>query len=309
MTGAPTTITALTVGHILAAMEAGGMDPELEAMRLGLPATLEPEFDWRVPVDSVEALLQRGIARLGPDFPLAARPASPATNRSPVNLYCRTRSSVRDGFLAMVELCDLVTDDYSWVFEESQEGGHLTWVGPPRPALWWFDAADSISSMKTVLGSRAKLVRMETPFGGPPSAEALFGCPVVAGSRFQMVLSPALVEIRLTVDPALQAMTERWLARVRPPKAGTNALIAALRALGPTATVSQLAASMGMSERTLHRRLAESGTSFRAELDTLRAELAQSMSGQRPAEEIAALLGYSDSRAYRRAARRWGLGS
>jgi AraC-like DNA-binding protein len=305
MTAAPTTITALTVGHILAAMAARGMDPELEAGRLGLPATLEPEFDWRVPVDSVEALLQRGIDRVGPDFPLAARPAGPETNRSPVNLYCRTRGSVREGILAMIELAELVTDGYCWAFEEDREGGHLAWVGPPRRALWWFDAADSFASMRTVLGSRARLVRMVTPFGSPPSAAALFDCPIVEGSTFEMVLAPSFVDTHLSVDPALRAMTERWLSQVRPPKPAASTLVAALRALGPTATVSQLAAQVGMSERTLHRRLADVGTSFRAELDKVRAELAQSMSGQRPAEEIAALLGYSDSRAYRRAARRW----
>lgn len=305
----PATITALTVGHVLAAMQQQGMDAEVEARRLSLPTATDPDFEWRVPIDAVEALFERGIARLGPDFPLQARPARPEANRSPVNMYCRTRSSVREGIHAAIELMDLVTDAYTFSFEELRQGGQLvgrlTWVGHPRPSLWWFDVADLIGIMRTVLGGQTRFLRMTAPCAPPPGAEALFGCPIEPGETFSILLPGALVEKQLAIDPALRAMTERWIAQIRPPRGSPDAIKATLRALGPTATASQLASALGMSERTLHRRLSEAGTSFRAELDALRAELASTMSGRRPAEEIAVLLGYSDSRAYRRAARRW----
>src|SRR5262249_43033362 len=80
-------------------------------------------------------------------------------------------------------------------------------------------------------------------------------------------------------------------------------IVATLWALGPTATAARLAEREGISERTLHRRLARAGTSFRAEIDAIRRRFAAG-AGDRSAEELAILLGYSDARAYRRRAPR-----
>jgi AraC-like DNA-binding protein len=67
------------------------------------------------------------------------------------------------------------------------------------------------------------------------------------------------------------------------------------------------ASAMGMSARTLQRRLGEQGTSFSRVLDDLRRELSDELlTGQRLAvSEVAFLLGYSEPRAFQRAFRRW----
>jgi len=69
----------------------------------------------------------------------------------------------------------------------------------------------------------------------------------------------------------------------------------------------KIAAVLGISERTLQRRLTAEGTSFQLLLDDTRRELARHYLGQRTVSlaDIAYLLGFSDQSSFFRAARRW----
>jgi AraC-like DNA-binding protein len=68
-----------------------------------------------------------------------------------------------------------------------------------------------------------------------------------------------------------------------------------------------LAGEMGMSPRTFHRRLEESGTTFAEVVDRLRHELAMKyvVDRQLSMTEVAFLLGYSNQSAFSTAFRRW----
>lgn len=69
----------------------------------------------------------------------------------------------------------------------------------------------------------------------------------------------------------------------------------------------EIAATLGMHERTLHRRLREHETSFRRELDTVRFALSQQMlrCTRLTIKDIAMSLGYTSSSAFIRAFSRW----
>ena len=69
----------------------------------------------------------------------------------------------------------------------------------------------------------------------------------------------------------------------------------------------KIATILGMSERTLQRRLAAEGTSFQRLLDDTRRGLAQHYLGQRNSSlaDIAYLLGFGDQSSFFRAVRRW----
>jgi AraC-like DNA-binding protein len=308
LTVAGATITALTAARALEAMGAAGLDPGVEARRLGLPEIALPPFELRVSLGRVEALFQRGVERIGPDFPLLARPLRPEENRSTLGLYCRTRPTIREGLRSLCEHFALVTDGYGMALDETAAGATLRWVGPPSPHVWWFDAADAFATLRSVRPTAPWVEAVTSPFPAPPGAGGLFGAEIRRGPSFALELSRAVLDQALPpVDPAIRAHVERSLRSLRAPEHGAAGLVTALWALGPTATVSELARVTGTSERTAHRRLAEAGTSFRAELDRVRAALATASRG-RPEEDLATLLGYSDVRAYRRAARRWRQG-
>ncbi|MGH1346711.1 MAG: AraC family transcriptional regulator ligand-binding domain-containing protein [Nannocystales bacterium] len=72
-------------------------------------------------------------------------------------------------------------------------------------------------------------------------------------------------------------------------------------------SATAVAQSLGMSERTLRRRLSDDGVGYQAVLDDVRFETAKSYVGQPSLSvaEIALLLGFSDARAFARAFKRW----
>ena len=74
------------------------------------------------------------------------------------------------------------------------------------------------------------------------------------------------------------------------------------------ASATRVAAALGMSERTLRRRLAAEGLHFQHLLDDVRASLATAMlagAGTLPVEEIALRLGYAGATSFIHAHRRW----
>lgn len=78
-----------------------------------------------------------------------------------------------------------------------------------------------------------------------------------------------------------------------------------LRSLVPSgrATMGDLAKAIGLSERTLHRRLSEAGESFQELLDKFRIEEAERLLliGEMPLSQIAQHLGYADQASWTRA--------
>ena len=74
-----------------------------------------------------------------------------------------------------------------------------------------------------------------------------------------------------------------------------------------TPTTTRVAKAMEMSARTMHRKLADEGTTFRVVLDQFRHETAVTLLDTRrhTIAEVAFLLGYSELSAFYRAFRRW----
>lgn len=72
-------------------------------------------------------------------------------------------------------------------------------------------------------------------------------------------------------------------------------------------SASQVADSLKIRERTLHRRLKTAGTSFRLELDAARESLCKQLleNSNRPISEIATSVGYADSSGFVRAFHNW----
>jgi AraC-like DNA-binding protein len=75
----------------------------------------------------------------------------------------------------------------------------------------------------------------------------------------------------------------------------------------PQASLREVARALAVGPRTLQRRLVEEWTNWRAELDATRSERAAQLLRQGFTQEVTAAtrVGYSSSRALRRARRRW----
>jgi AraC-like DNA-binding protein len=143
-------------------------------------------------------------------------------------------------------------------------------------------------------------------FGSTP----VYGAP---GNRLVFARDAATRPF-VTADPALAGVLRRRLDKLltQVPRADDSiasrvrrALIESLAQGQPTAAA--VGRTLGLSERTLHRRLRDERTSFRRILDQVRGDLASAMLQQQAVgiAEIAFILGYSEPAAFHRSFRRW----
>lgn len=142
-----------------------------------------------------------------------------------------------------------------------------------------------------------------------------FGCPVLFDQPYISIRMPLTV-FDLPVgqaDAALLAMMERQAALLLGQLQDANDLVRSVRAsIAKRAregdlNIDQVAASLNVSARTLHRHLAQDGWNFRGLRNDTRRKLAESYLRD-PAltlGEIAWLLGYSEQSAFTRAFHQW----
>jgi AraC-like DNA-binding protein len=105
-----------------------------------------------------------------------------------------------------------------------------------------------------------------------------------------------LVDVVRLADRRPPARTSGWTQAVREIVSGELDL-----------SLREAARALAVSVRTLQRRLADEGTSWRAEIDAARKErAAQLLQHGATADLTAAQVSYSGGRALRRALRRWG---
>ena len=145
------------------------------------------------------------------------------------------------------------------------------------------------------------------------------GCPVVFDATWTGI--EFLAEYLDVPLPAAQPDARRYLAR----HAETLLDKGAARAAGPSSVLDEVrrkveeqllsgvpsaqmvATQLGMSPRTLQRRLEAEGTTFSALVDSTRRGRALQLLAEPglTAQEVAFALGYSEPRAFHRAFRRW----
>ncbi|KPA21394.1 HTH-type transcriptional regulator VirS [Shimia sp. SK013] len=141
------------------------------------------------------------------------------------------------------------------------------------------------------------------------------GCPVIFGSHeIALVFSPSAIEMPIpTHDPDLHAHLtgygQRLLAEEGPaPNTVRTRVESVLTDALPDhmPAVDDVAGKLGMSTRTLHRKLLREGISFRDIVGEMRNDLAQTMiKDEMRISEIAYALGYSDQSSFTTAFRRW----
>ena len=181
-----------------------------------------------------------------------------------------------------------------------------------------FSAASYAHFYRTCLPARIvpKIVRIRHQ---PRFAEALYvdllGCPVVFGAA-ETCLEFDRSQLNLPLpyaNPDLQSMLQAkyaqpvaWLANGHK-HAGLSYIYLASELNKSPLKLERLAASFGLTERTLRRRLVQEGFPFRDLLEHVRRDLCDlyRFEGRRSMSEIAELLGYSELSAFTRAHKGW----
>jgi len=167
-------------------------------------------------------------------------------------------------------------------------------------------------------GFRPLEMRFAHPRGAAQRAiEREFNCPVrFAAEATEMVLSPEHLDLPVRgADPHLlalltghaeAALAEAGSARHGALRARVERMVLEVLPKGAP-TLGQVADGLGIGERTLARRLAGEGASFRQIVDEVRRDLAKGYLAdpELSLAQIAYLLGYAEQSAFTNAFRRW----
>jgi AraC-like DNA-binding protein len=185
----------------------------------------------------------------------------------------------------------------------------------PFVAEFWRSSMTTLLSL--VLGSPFPSRAMYFPYECPSHAGAyrkVFRCPIHFGSRvMEWHFDAAVFEVACPNANAMTAgLCREFCERVVASGAGQSPLQREVRAAcldtqGREATAASVAAALGMSLRTFHRRLKDEEVSFQRLLDEVRCSVAvEYLSNTKmPVEEIGHRVGFPDPSNFRKAFRRW----
>lgn len=314
---------AFWVKAIAEAMELEGLalpplfaEAELDLSRLGDP-------DARFASDKVNrlwqlAVLSSGNPTLGLAGAMTARPAS-------FDVFAYAMMSAPDlrGILErIVRYIRVFNDAADVTVTDSPDGFRIALsIFSSQPPVPWqrfgFDLMTFLSFCRWVTTRNLQPVALELAFAPAADLEPYghaFGCPLRFNAPANaLLLSHADVMSPLpTAHPLLaqlhETVAQQHLRRSNQPLASLRVRdMVTQRLQGGGPTRAEVAGAMAMSERTLHRRLDEEGTSFQRILEAVRRERAEQYLQRHDLSlaEIAYLLGFNDQGSLFRASRRW----
>lgn len=240
-----------------------------------------------------------------------------------LGLAMKTAPTLRASLQRVERYYRLVTDTAVFRLDEAGDPAFLAIEGQTadHPVLGFRNEAamaGSAINMKRIVGADLtfKFVSFRhTCRGDPDRYAAHFGCPVRFDADSDAIaFEPATLSLPNRLgDPAVSDFLTAHLETEISSLADTPSLASALvRRLTPALSnglpqAAQVAREMGLSERTLYRRLADECLTFRDVLGQAQCGLAQELLRDSDASiaEIAFLTGFSEQSTFSRAFKRW----
>jgi AraC-like DNA-binding protein len=185
----------------------------------------------------------------------------------------------------------------------------------PLATEFWFSSILKLTSYVLEAAFPSRLLLL--PYRRPPHAaayERLFGCPVrfdagVMEWHFDAAVlgAPCPNANPITADLCVR-FCERMLESLPDETALSRSIrTACLNGRGAFPNADEMADRLGLSERTLHRRLAQEGKHYQEIVDDVRRSLAMEFLSNTSlsVEEVASRVGFSEASNFRKAFRKW----
>jgi len=319
-----TTLIRIPVG-LLRAAEALGVAPETRRRLPQLRDLSNP--DGRVPLSALWAVWRELIER-NPDPALGLRLGRRVSVRR-IGLvgYAMTASrTLGDALECLSRYYRILREGVDCRIEH--EANDATIVLHDHATIGWGIRQQIDARLATILAVCRQLTchkiaprAVAFPYGSPPRLDEhrrAFGRAILRFTSPDAALTLAATDLARpirTADDTLAGYLERLagdvLAELGWPPAGSfatevaQALVTTLGS-GP-ARIGGAGSVLGISERTLQRRLRGEGTTFAAVLERVRRQQAERLlrDSRLTVEDVAALLGYSEPSTFYRAFRRW----
>ena len=319
--GGGATVQGWILPHLIAWVDTQGADSSAIRTLPGLQRIDDP--DLRVPESTTERAWAIASSVTG-DEALGVHVAEsiPRGALDLVEYAFRTSASMAVGLSRLARYGRVISDRVSAQMTATGDGLMLAVrdvaATPLHPSRVEFALAVAVKLARDTTGVR--ITPMKVCFAHPAPVDVsehrrFFQHPVQFGAGTNAVLlSAADAALPLIdADEALAEILRRRLEKALATRRSDDTCAGQVRRLlldgfgRRTLTPSALAQRLGMSRRTLSRRLADEGTSFRRLFDTARADLAQALLHDRSLSvgDIAYFLQYSEPAAFHRSFRRW----
>jgi len=316
------TIASAALRKLLAAAATIGVDPRTILDASGVAPEVVEDRDGRVPILALHAAWEKLLAHTpGRRSDFIGVGAYAPGDYGLVGFVVMSSATVGEALAHFVRYIGLWTDEP--VFQQDGPAVHFAYRRR-FPDTWGRRGALESAPVEIVHGARLvtqmRIVPREVRFAHPAAddaskLEAFLGCPVRFDARDNALvfreqdLAIPLVKADPNLVAYLRGVANAALAKRAAdpsPLDRVREVIASELSRG-VPTMDVVTRRLGMSQRTLRRRLDADGTSFRELLDDTRARLARSYVGdaRMPLSEVAFLLGFSEPSAFHRAFKRW----
>jgi AraC-like DNA-binding protein len=283
----------------------------------GLSRAMLANPEQMVPARPVIRLLEESSAASGClTFGLQMAERRTLADLGMVSLLIAHQSTLRDALSVLIRFRNRINSTLVTSYEEF-EGmvllrEHFV-LNPPIPCRQADDLALGVLDQmgRSVLGADWQPIAISLPYEAPPPSERpvyqrLFSCPIEFNSQYEGILlnRADLDRDNPRSDPALALHARNLVNAMIDP--GERSIVQevdqAIQLLMPAgrASIASVADSLGMTVRTLQRRLEDDGVQFSDMLDQVRVREVTRHLGQRRLRltDVADLLGYSSLSAF-----------
>jgi AraC-like DNA-binding protein len=319
------TIASGAVAKLIAALPSLGLDPPTVCRAAGFDIGLCRDVDARVPLSTLHALWEVVIAGARrADLALAVASRYVPGDYGLMGFVAMASPSVAEALEQLERFLCLWTDEPGC--RVHGEGRIVVRYRTPmvdRPGLRRANEAMLAEILhagryltKKPIAPREVTFQHPAPErSGRDAFDSFFGVPVRwEAAATVMTLAPEDLALPLApLDPLLGDFLRKLAGAALTSHGEHSSLLAGVRRLVAEELqrglprIEVVARRMGVSERTLRRRLREEGTSFRSVIDQTRADVAESYMRDRrlSLSEVSFLLGFSEASAFARAFKRW----
>lgn len=319
MSDAPhATIRAGSLAPLKAAAAAASLNLPSVLRAAGLNADALDEPEARLPIAAAAALLEAAaVEARRQDFGLAMAQSWSMADLGPVSVALAYQDNLREAVHALARHRAHLSDAVSLDIEDDGDHARLRLSlalppGTPNRQLTEYIVGIATRLCRAFLG--AGWLPISAAFRHGPAAESglhrrTFGRDSQFDAAFDgLVLRWADLDAKVPrlLDPALRRHAEALVEHLpspRPESVAERACRQIRARLGQgDASLAGVAGALGLTPRTLQRRLQAEGIIFSHLLDTVRAELAKAYLSERGASlgQIAERLGYADGSAFTR---------
>jgi len=318
---APSVLSSWT-RTIIDALLARGIDPAAVLSEAGFSQGDLRDPNGRVPAEATARLWRVAVAHTGnPAFGLEVARYVGQTTFHALGVAVLASATVRDGMNRLVRYNRLVSDASELHLEVHGEVARLSLRprhGFESPAYEVTDAVTALIVRMCRLMTNRKFTLREVHCRRPEPFELApyqrtYHAPLYFDAEEDALLFDArfLNEEVVMANPELARHNDEavraYLARMDNGSVIDQVRSQLVNRLADHPTPQLVARALGMSQRSLQRRLQEHGTSYEAVLGEVRKELACAYlrEGRYQVGELAFMLGFEDASAFARAFRRW----